>query len=365
MAKAATTDHRKKNVSALPSAAKNVASTVELPSKHAKTARGKRFLESREPQVVESIKRALFIRSSTSSLMVNSVLHDLWALKKPHGALHMHRNKGVRAWDEGSASSGASLEFFAQKEDAAFAFVASHSKKRPHHLTMVRFFDGQIMEQCELAVKHFRSIAEFSGAALGVEFGVPVGVKPVFAFNGPAWTLDANFKRLQNMLLGCFIGQETVSEIDLKSALQVCISFSVLEDASQTVAMRVHRIALKKSGTHVPSVRLHEVGPALDFTVGRTRWASEELQRQATETPRELAPRKTKNIEKDAMGSVYGRVHVGQQDLGKLQIRKMKALKKDFDGQKMAKSLPAHRRPLQSEDSGDASEDGNFDKDEE
>ena len=44
--------------------------------------------------------------------------------------------------------------------------------------------------------------------------------------------------------------------------------------------------------------------------------------------------RKKKNMEVDEMGDLRGRVHVGKQDLGKLQTRKMKGLKGgDGDGE--------------------------------
>ena len=39
-------------------------------------------------------------------------------------------------------------------------------------------------------------------------------------------------------------------------------------------------------------------------------------------------PKKEKNISKDEMGDTFGRIHLGRQDLDKLQTRKMKGLKK-------------------------------------
>ena len=41
--------------------------------------------------------------------------------------------------------------------------------------------------------------------------------------------------------------------------------------------------------------------------------------------------KKRKNMEVDEMGDLRGRIHVGKQDLGKLQTRKMKGLKKGRD----------------------------------
>lgn len=43
----------------------------------AKTARGKRFLESREPKVFEDVKKAIFLRSSKTSQVSSQVLADL------------------------------------------------------------------------------------------------------------------------------------------------------------------------------------------------------------------------------------------------------------------------------------------------
>jgi ribosome production factor 2 len=38
--------------------------------------------------------------------------------------------------------------------------------------------------------------------------------------------------------------------------------------------------------------------------------------------------KKVKNVEKDEMGDVFGRIHLGNQNLEKIQTRKMKGLKK-------------------------------------
>ena len=41
-----------------------------------------------------------------------------------------------------------------------------------------------------------------------------------------------------------------------------------------------------------------------------------------------LQPKTKKNVETDIVGDKMGRIHVGKQDLGKLQTRKMKGLKR-------------------------------------
>ena len=45
-----------------------------------------------------------------------------------------------------------------------------------------------------------------------------------------------------------------------------------------------------------------------------------------------LGKNRRKNMEVDEMGDLRGRIHVGKQDLGRLQTRKMKGLKAARDG---------------------------------
>lgn len=283
-----------------------------------KTALGKRVMDDRAPKVVENAKTALFVRSSTSNAVMDEMLHDLYSLKKPLASLHTHPDNDLHPFE-----AVKSLEFFAQKEDASFAFVSAFNKKRGHTMTLVRFYDSHVLDQCEWLVRVYESIAE-----TGSKNGLVVGIKPCFSFLGEAWRDDEDSKHLANTILDCFRGED-VSELDPRK-LQALISITAKRKEGEegiVYCWRVYRIFLKKSGTHVPRVELESVGPSFDFILGRKQWASEELWKQATCKPRELAPKKVKNIEHDLMGAKYGRIHVGRQDLSKLQTRKVKALK--------------------------------------
>lgn len=55
------------------------------------------------------------------------------------------------------------------------------------------------------------------------------------------------------------------------------------------------------------------------------------MEKEALRVPEQLRQKTKKNVEVDNMGDKIGRVHVGKQDLGKLQTRKMKGLKKKYD----------------------------------
>lgn len=76
------------------------------------------------------------------------------------------------------------------------------------------------------------------------------------------------------------------------------------------------------------------LGPSIDFKLRRTKLASDDLYKEACRVPRELKPTTKKNISRDAFGSKLGRIHMGKQDIGRIQTRKMKGLKKTLEEKK-------------------------------
>lgn len=80
------------------------------------------------------------------------------------------------------------------------------------------------------------------------------------------------------------------------------------------------------------------MGPSLDLSLRRHQPPDPELLKQSLKRPKlkkqdveKGLGKKGKNMEVDEMGDLRGRVHVGKQDLSKLQTRKMKGLKARFD----------------------------------
>lgn len=100
------------------------------------------------------------------------------------------------------------------------------------------------------------------------------------------------------------------------------------------VHIRTYTINAQRSGTRVPRIELTPMGPFLDLSLRRHREADPDMLKAALRRPKlkkqdvekGLGKRK-KNFEVDEMGDMRGRLHVGKQDLSKLQTRKMKGLK--------------------------------------
>ena len=115
------------------------------------------------------------------------------------------------------------------------------------------------------------------------------------------------------------------------------------------VHVRMYTVSLVRSGTRVPRVGLTEMGPRLDLSLRRWQEADPEMLKAAMRRPKikkqdvekGLGKRK-KNVEVDEMGDVRGRVHVGKQDLERLQTRKMKGLK-ERDGEEEEEELVRKR----------------------
>lgn len=227
----------------------------------------------------------------------------------------MHKKNTLHPFEGGE--NEASLEFFAHRNDAAFIVTASHSKKRPDNLVLTRMFDNHVFDMVELSIVGFQSIRSIAGPTCAV------GMKPAFVFNGELFEQREDYKKLQNLLLDFFRGHvvESINLTGLESVISVTAT-------PEKILFRVYRIFLKNSGTRTPLIELQLMGPSIDWVVGRTRFASSELMKQALKKPKELKPKKEKNISTTPLGETKGRVHVGQQKLDQIQVRKVKALKK-------------------------------------
>ncbi|RKP04900.1 Brix-domain-containing protein, partial [Thamnocephalis sphaerospora] len=285
-----------------------------------KNARSKRALVKREPKVVENAKTALFIRTVKTSQIVNEALSDLCQLKKPH-AIHFTKKNEIRPFEDETP-----LEFLSQKNDASLFVVGSHSKKRPHNLVLGRMFDYHLLDMIELGVERFTSMRDFKVSSYR---NCAVGMKPCLIFNGELFDQQEEYIKLKNMLLDILAWRwrgEKADAVHLEGLEHVVVVTAGPKPSVEEMGrifLRVYTVHLKKSGTKLPRVELEEMGPSIDFRIGRTRFAPDELMKQALRVPAELKAKKVKNVERDELGDQFGRVHMERQDFSKLQTRKM------------------------------------------
>lgn len=178
-----------------------------------------------------------------------------------------------------------------------------------------------------------RVMAQFKGGK------VPVGLKPLLAFSGTQWENPTpNQYTLAKSLFSDFFRGEEAKEVDVEG-LQLLIHFSVGEEKTgeegkKMVHMRCYKLITKRSGQRVPRVEVEEIGPRVDMRIGRIRETDSGMWKEAMKRSKVGEQRVKKNVEMDSVGDKIGRIHLGRQDLGELQTRKMKGLKRgrDADG---------------------------------
>ncbi|KAL8952938.1 MAG: hypothetical protein Q9222_001157 [Ikaeria aurantiellina] len=288
-----------------------------------KNARSKRELAKRESLAHENTKTVLLLRGTTCSSLIQDLLSDINALKRPFSIRFTKKNQ-IHPFEDAS-----SLEFFSQKNDTSLLLFGSHSKKRPNCLTWVRCFGGQVLDMLETYVVKdtARTLGQFKNEKC------KVGVKPLISFSGAQFDSPVanQYTLAKSLFTDFFRGGESTS-VDVEG-LQMMINFAAGEDASDgslpKMQMRCWRIITKRSGQKVPRVDVEEMGPRMDFAIGRIKEAETSTWKEALKKPKGVEAKPKKNIETDLVGDKIGRIHLGRQDLSDLQTRKMKGLKRN------------------------------------
>ncbi|KAL8760877.1 MAG: hypothetical protein Q9184_002965 [Pyrenodesmia sp. 2 TL-2023] len=316
-----------------------------------KNARSKRALAKKEPLAHENTKTVLLLRGTTCSSLIQDILSDINALKRPFSIRFSKKNE-IHPFEDAS-----SLEFFSLKNDASLLLFGSHSKKRPHCMTWVRCFGGQVLDMLEVYVVKdtARTLAQFKSEKC------KVGLKPLLSFSGAQFEspLASQYTLAKSIFTDFFRGGESAT-VDVEG-LQLMISFTAAEDAHDgspaMIQMRCWRIITKRSGQRVPRVEVEEMGPRIDFIVGRSKEAEASAWKEAMKKPKGVEAKPKKNIETDIVGDKIGRIHLGKQDLTELQTRKMKGLKRGREAAAGAEEVADDNDAVTSEGEGNATDD--------
>ena len=293
------------------------------------------------------------MKGSTASQVVQDAMADLNSLKRPLATKFTKPNP-IHPFEDAS-----SLEFFAEKNDTSMLVFGCHSKKRPHCLTFIRTFNYKMLDMLELYLdpESFQALKQFKTKKFAV------GLKPLVLFAGtPFESPTPNAYTLAKSLFLDFFRGQDMPTIDVEG-LQYVVSIMAGEEREgergPRMHLRVYMIRTKKSGQKLPRVEVEETGPRMDFRVGRMKEAEPAMMKEALKQPKGLEVRcvlsypviarrrlipslshqakSKKNIETDIVGDKMGRIHLGRQDLGTLQTRKMKGLKRARDVRDEAK----------------------------
>jgi len=186
------------------------------------------------------------------------------------------------------------------------------------------------MLELYLEAESFRTLNQFKNKKCAV------GLKPLLLFSGTPFENPVKDEyTLAKSFFTDFFKGEPADKVDVEG-LQYLVSIMAAEPVSgeeskPKIHLRVYLIRTKRSGQKLPRVEVEEMGPRMDFRVGRMKEADEAMMKEALRRAKTTAERPKKNISTDIVGDKMGRIHLGKQDLKELQTRKMKGLKRSRD----------------------------------
>ncbi|CAD6333298.1 unnamed protein product [Miscanthus lutarioriparius] len=289
-----------------------------------------------EAAEVETSKKTLILHGTKTSAVLNSVLSDIYHLKRDNAVKYTKKNDNIRPFESGGESS---LEFFSLKTDCSLIVYGSHSKKRPNNLILGRTYDHHIYDLVEVGVENYKSMESY---VYDKKLAPKLGSKPFFAFIGEHFESAEELKHLKEVLLDLFRG-EVVENLNLAGVDQIYVCTAI---SPTTVYMMHCALRLKRSGTSIPRMELVEVGPSMDLVVRRHRLPVESLKKEAMKTAEHA--KKMKNVIKDPVQGKLGKVYMPDQQVGKLTLsndikglkRERREAKKNKEGSKKQKVNP-------------------------
>lgn len=272
--------------------------------------RTKRILQNRGPKIIENTKQTLFIRGRKTNDDVLKCFKELYFLKKPHATI-LNDKHDILPFED-----AVPVESMCQKFDSSLFVFASHNKKRPNNLILGCTYNYHILDMFEMGINNYKGISDFQALTPSL------GVKPGLIFIGEEFETVHTLKRLKSMFVDLF--QQRASNLVHLPSMEYVFTFTYAENK---ILLRTYRVKLTNVGEQSPRVDLEPMGPNADLVLRRQILASDDLYKKASTKPKTQG-KKIKNIRRDAFGSKLGRVHMTSQDMGKLQTRKMKGLKK-------------------------------------
>jgi ribosome production factor 2 len=303
--------------------------SAALGTRTPKTKKGRRILRKREPQPKEEAKTALIVAGTKASHEVQTLLRDLHKVRSPLSTLFSRKHDIHPFEDFGK------LEALCVKSDHSLFAFGSSSKKRPFRLIIGRLFANQLLDMQEFSIKDYKSTQIFKQA------DATLGSKPLVLFQGSAFETDEKIKRTKSLLLDFFSGPRP-EKIMLQGMEHVVVCSAIESSApasasSSTPSVLVKRFRLKltKSASKLPRTELVEVGPSFKMELDRSKDPDRDRWKQSIKVPKEIKPKKVKNVSKNPMGKRQARVHLGVQNFDQIHTvhhgeSKRKKLKKSM-----------------------------------
>ena len=289
------------------------------------THKGRLYLESLKPKLIEDPKQCLFINTKNSTEIMRMVLHELYLMRK-----ELSKKLTKKEYIFNITENKDDVEYLCTKNNTSFFSLSSHNKKHPMDLTLGCLYDHQLLDSFEFEVTNFIPMSYFKESTT-----INSDQKPIIIFQGELFEADFNYDRLKKFFIDYFqlYDKENVVISELRRLIVISI-----ENEEKVVKIRNYQVnGDLQSKNSLNKVNLVEIGPSFDLKERKFLLADEVLYKKSLKQPRGIKEIKEKNIEKNKiLGEKRGRLHMQKQNLTAVSLKKYKKyMNKDrFDKKK-------------------------------
>ena len=296
-----------------------------MEERKAKTHKGKLYLDTFKPKLIEDPKKCLFINTNNSTEIMRMVLNELYLMRKEFSKKFSRKEDIFNI-----VQNKERVEFLCTKNNTTFFSLSSHNKKHPMDLTLGILYDHQVLDSFEFEVTNFIPMYYFKGAAT-----INSDLKPIIIFQGELFESDFNYDRLKKFFIDYF--QLYDKENVVISQLRRIIAISI-ENDEKIIKIRNYQVNGDLSNKNsLQKINLVEIGPSFDLKERKFLLADEVLYKKTLKQPQGVKEIVEKNIEKNKiLGEKRGRIHMQKQNLTAVSLKKYKKImnKDRFDKKK-------------------------------
>ena len=275
--------------------------------KVATTHKGKKILEDREPKFIENRKRSLFIRGRKTSQELDFFWEELAKFRRNEIEKFSRKN------DILPFESVDEIQKACKNHHCSLFTFFSSNKKRPMNVVFGRLFDDIVMEMYEFGVQNFQRTSENLKKA---EYDN--GALPALIFQGDQW--ETEYAPIRSMFMDFFVGE--LKEFISIDQIQHLLTFTIVENGeSHYIAVRHYQVVHGNATND-----LIPVAPSFDLVPRRQMLPDNELMQKALEKP--AFDKKKKNITKNELGQIHGRVFTPKQKTDDIVPKGFKGLPK-------------------------------------
>lgn len=305
----------------------------------------KSVIIKRESQVNEETKRRLIIKGSKCKENIQDLLKDLYKIfPKTYTKIVRGITKGeiiTSPWIDPHK-----MEQLSYKHGSSISVFANSSKKHPFRLIFTRYYDSHILDMYEFNVLHYRGISP--------DVELPkYGSKPIVICQGAPFESDDVYKSVRAMFFDTFSGPIVrgtklflkgfdhlilVTAYESKAEKSGEESSSIIGSLDSKVYFDIRSYLIQLNRPKEQGVRkelfiesdqnltlngspravILEIGFRVKMELVKHQTPDKNVLKSAMMVPREIKPKKVKNVTTNVLGESVGRIHVGKQDLSTL-----------------------------------------------